>query len=117
MENTEYESCTRNDPHINLFWEILREMNTKEKSLYLKFVWGRSRLPASRDFRHMKITRYHTPGPVNNYLPISHTCFFTIDLPVYTTKEAMRNKILYAITHCTAIDLDGSASAGWEDND
>ena len=116
-ENTDYESCSVNDAHIKLFWEVMREMNTKEKSLFLKFVWGRSRLPAGRDFRHMKITRYHTPGPVNNYLPISHTCFFTIDLPVYTTKEAMRNKVLYAITHCTAIDLDGSASGGWEEND
>ena len=117
MENTEYSGCGVNDAHIRLFWEVMREMNTKEKSLYLKFVWGRSRLPAGRDFRHMKIDRYHAPGPVNNYLPVSHTCFFTIDLPVYTTKDAMRNKLLYAITHCTAIDLDGTASGGWEEND
>jgi hypothetical protein len=29
----------------------------------------------------------------------------------------MKGKLLYAITHCTAIDLDGTASAGWEEND
>jgi len=92
-------------------------MNTKEKSLFLKFVWGRSRLPAGKDFRKMKIAGFHSAGNVNNYLPVSHTCFFTIDLPSYTTKEAMRSKLLYAITHCTAIDLDGTASGGWEDND
>lgn len=116
-ENTEYEGCSLTSPHISLFWEVMKEMNTKEKSLYLKFVWGRSRLPAGRNFRHMKIDRYHAPGLVNNYLPQSHTCFFTIDLPMYTTKEAMKSKLLYAITHCTAIDLDGTASGGWDDND
>ena len=116
-ENTQYESCNENQPHIGLFWEVLREMNTKEKSLYLKFVWGRSRLPAGRDFRKMKIATFHSGGNVNNYLPVSHTCFFTIDLPAYTTKDAMRSKLLYAITHCTAIDLDGTASGGWEEND
>jgi hypothetical protein len=116
-ENTQYEDCSENEPHIGLFWEVIREMNTKEKSLYLKFVWGRSRLPAGRDFRKMKIARFHSSGNVNNYLPVSHTCFFTLDLPRYTTKEAMRSKLLYAITHCTAIDLDGTASGGWEEND
>lgn len=116
-ENTTYEDCSINDAHIKLFWEVMKEMTTKEKSLYLKFVWGRSRLPAGRDFRKMKIARYHAPGSVNNYLPVSHTCFFTIDLPQYTTKDAMKGKLLYAITHCTAIDLDGTASAGWEEND
>ena len=115
-ERTSYE-CAENAPHIGFFWEVLREMNTKEKSLYLKFVWGRSRLPAGKDFRKMKIAGFHSAGNVNNYLPVSHTCFFTIDLPSYTTKEAMRSKLLYAITHCTAIDLDGTASGGWDDND
>ena len=112
--NTDYEGCNENDQHIQFFWEVLREMDSKERSLFLKFVWGRSRLPSGRDWKHMKITRYNPPGQVNNYMPITHTCFFTIDLPAYTTKEAMRKKLLYAITHCTAIDLDGAAGQGWE---
>ena len=30
----------------------------------------------------------------------------------------MRDKLLYAITHCTAIDLDTAPTAGgWEEND
>ncbi|OMJ70944.1 hypothetical protein SteCoe_30969 [Stentor coeruleus] len=116
-ENTDYEGCGLSDQHIQYFWEILKEFSQKERSLYLKFVWGRSRLPSGKDWRHMKITRYNPNGPVNNFMPVSHTCFFTLDLPAYTTKEAMRQKLLYAITHCTAIDLDGSAGAGWDEND
>lgn len=115
--NTDYESCSLNDSHITLFWDVVNEMSQKERSLLIKFIWGRSRLPSGRDWRHMKIARYNPSGPVNNYMPISHTCFFTIDLPVYTTRDAMKNKLLYAITHCSAIDLDGTAGAGWEDND
>lgn len=79
--NTDYEGCTATDAHILLFWEALTEMLPKERTLFLKFVWGRSKLPSGRDWRHMKITRYNPSGPVNNYLPVSHTCFFTIDLP------------------------------------
>ena len=116
-ENTDYEGCGLADQHIQYFWEVLREFSPKEKSLYLKFVWGRSRLPSGKDWRHMKVTRSNPNGPVNNYMPVSHTCFFTLDLPAYTTKDAMRNKLLYAVTHCTDIDLDGSAGAGWEDHD
>ena len=116
-ENTDYEGCGLSDQHIQYFWEILKEFNQRERSLFLKFVWGRSRLPSGKDWRHMKVTRSNPNGPVNNFLPVSHTCFFTLDLPAYTTKDAMKTKILYAITHCTAIDLDGSAGAGWDEND
>ena len=116
-ENTDYEGCGLSDQHIQYFWEVLREFSQIERSLYLKFVWGRKRLPSGKDWSHMKVTRYNPAGPVNNYMPVSHTCFFTLDLPAYTTKEAMRVKLIYAITHCTAIDLDGSAGAGWEEND
>lgn len=114
---TEYESCSTTDRHIQFFWEILSEFTPRERSLYLRFVWGRSRLPAGRDFRAMKITRYSPSGPVDNYMPISHTCFFTIDIPSYTNKQAMHDKLLYAITHCQAIDLDRVASGGWEEED
>jgi hypothetical protein len=115
--NTEYkEGVSENDRHVQYLWEVLREFSPKERTLFLKFTWGRSRLPASREFRKMQISRYNSSGPVDNYLPVSHTCFFTIDLPAYSSKEVMHDKLLYAITHCQAIDLDGAAGAGWEDD-
>jgi hypothetical protein len=114
--NTDYDSCSTSDRHIQFFWEILKDFTPRERTLFLKFVWGRSKLPAGTDFRHMKITRYNPSGPVDNYLPVSHTCFFTIDLPAYTSKDVMREKLLYAITHCQAIDLDKVASGGWEES-
>jgi hypothetical protein len=116
-ENTDYEGCALTDQHITYFWEVLKAFAPRERTLFLKFVWGRTKLPSGKDWRHMKVTRLNPAGPVNNYMPVSHTCFFTLDLPAYTTKEAMEQKLLYAITHCTAIDLDGRAGDGWEEND
>lgn len=115
--NTDYDGSTCNDDHIKFFWDCVREMTPKERSLLIKFIWGRSRLPSGREWRHMKIARYNPNGPVDKYLPLTHTCFFTIDLPRYSSKEIMRQRLLYAITHCTAIDLDGTAGTGWEDDD
>jgi E3 ubiquitin-protein ligase HERC2 len=42
------------------------------------------------------------------YLPIAHTCFFSIDLPAYTSREVMKEKLMYAITHCQSIDADNT---------
>jgi len=114
--NTAYDGLSDSSPQIQMFWEVFREMSGKERSLFIRFVWGRSRLPAGKDFKQFKITNKSVSGIVDNYLPVSHTCFFTLDLPCYTCKQVMREKLVYAITHCQAIDLDRVAGAeGWED--
>lgn len=38
----------------------------------------------------------------------SHTCFFTIDLPAYSTTEIMFERLNYAINYCSNIDGDGN---------
>ena len=38
----------RNEPShriVGRFWRVFEAFNEEEKALYLKFVWGRSRLP------------------------------------------------------------------------
>jgi hypothetical protein len=114
--NTEYSGVDVNAPHVKFFWEVLAEFTPKERSLFLRFVWGRSRLPAGSDFRKFKMAAMNPGGNVDNYLPLSHTCFFTLDLPAYTSKQIMHDKLLYAITHCQAIDLDRMAEGGWEED-
>ncbi len=37
----------------------------------------------------------------------SHTCFFIIDLPAYSTAEIMYERLNYAISYCSSIDGDG----------
>ena len=50
-ENTTYDGYTKNDTVIKYFWKMLEEFSTEERAMYLRFVWGRSRLPlTSKDF-------------------------------------------------------------------
>ena len=37
----------------------------------------------------------------------SHASFFTIELPPYSSKEVMYERLNYAISSCSSIDSDG----------
>eukprot|EP00920_Eleutheroschizon_duboscqi_P023727 GHVT01059078.1.p1 GENE.GHVT01059078.1~~GHVT01059078.1.p1 ORF type:complete len:996 (-),score=273.43 GHVT01059078.1:474-3077(-) len=57
-----------------------------------------------------------TKRPEDNVLPSSHTCFFQVEFPVYSSKEILRQKLLYAITEGLAIDADNDAvNVDWDD--
>lgn len=46
---TTYEECSENSPHVQLFWRMMRErLGPRDRQLFLRFVWGRSRLPRNR---------------------------------------------------------------------
>jgi hypothetical protein len=111
-KHTIYEGYTAASREIKDFWAVLESFDSNERSLYLRFTWGRSRLPTSEDgFTHpMKIQRLERQFP-DKVLPLSHTCFFSIELPSYSSRKVMREKLLYAITHCKAIDTDFTTTA------
>lgn len=80
---------------LNLFWKVMESFTTKEQSGFIRFAWGRSRLPAAKDFTtKMKLT---PAGGSSHQLPVSHTCFFSVELPEYKTEEEMRHGLLTAI--------------------
>jgi hypothetical protein len=113
------------------FWRVLESMNEEERGLLLRFVWGRSRLPHATEFKNIfftiqpfmktaqaRDTRAVSPRETNtvsprptvpesdSYLPEAQTCFFSLALPVYSSYEVMRAKLLYAVTTCREIDTD-----------
>ena len=105
---TSYSNCSLNDKTIQIFWNVIKhKMNNSERSKLLQFVWGRSRLPINKnDFdKKMSILLTDHSNP-NDFLPISHTCFFQLDLPKYTNADIMYQKLVYAITNCGSIDTD-----------
>lgn len=112
---TTYEWCSENDPHILYFWEVLeKHFDDHERALLLKFVWGRSRLPLHASEFECKFKISNMPKArqdPDRYLPISHTCFFSIELPRYTSVDVMHQRVLYAITHCVSIDADSTSAA------
>ena len=94
---------------VKMFWEVMKTLTEEEKTLYLKFVWGRSRLPvnlASLSRKHQ--LEFYKSRPKDS-LPIAHTCFFTLDLPVYSSQAVMKQKLLISIMYCGDIDADRSA--------
>lgn len=77
--------------------------------MYLKFVWGRSRLPSDmkgmRQKHRIDVCRHMD----KTGFPQAHTCFFSLDMPEYPNDKIMRDKFLVAITMCGEIDTDGDA--------
>lgn len=108
------DGCHATDPHIAYFWDVLADFTEEQKSSFLRFVWGRSRLPThaadfTQDFKIAGLPK--ATGRADMYLPIAHTCFFSIDLPAYSCREIMHDKLVYAITHCQSIDADNTTVA------
>ena len=42
---------------------------------------------------------------------MAHTCFFSLELPAYSSAAHCYERLLYAITHCTQIDIDTTTAA------
>lgn len=77
---------------FNLFWKVMESLTEKEQSMFIRFAWGRSRLPPLKEFTtKMRLT------PGDGRLPVAHTCFFSIEMPDYANEEEMRHGLLTAI--------------------
>jgi hypothetical protein len=125
---TKYENYNETDPVVTYFWEVLREMTTQQRKRFLQFVWARRRLPRKASefdspFRIVKdsksFLRYDDILGCEP-LPSASTCFFSLTLPEYRTKEILRNKLLFAIENvCTMesdyITNDAEVGEGWKE--
>jgi len=92
---------------VQFFWRALESFSETERQMFLRFAWGRSRLPPASQMgsQTFKLALIDSARP-DETLPMAHTCFFAADLPNYSTYEALRSKLLYAITHSVAYDSD-----------
>ncbi|CAK4666319.1 unnamed protein product [Aphanomyces euteiches] len=117
---TEYSSCSATDQHVVWVWNTLRKFSHEERSAFLRFVWGRSRLPhTAAEFPQSFKLQSFNKSPADTYLPVAHTCFFAIEVPAYSSEELLAKKLIYAIYNCQEIDADGDSLAanqlGWDD--
>ena len=158
QQMTVYEGCLSTDPHILFFWQVMSQrFSEQQKSSFLQFVNGSSRLPArAADFeKRFRLQRFYpSTGKADDYLPVAHTwsaeqthrthrqysqthsrvhlllahrslycphpplygvlcvdSFFSLEWPCYSTVEVAYQRLLYAITHCVAIDADSTEAA------
>jgi Ca2+-binding EF-hand superfamily protein len=95
-QGTKYEGVSENSTPVKLFWQAMESFSQEERRLFLKFVWGRSRLPQSA-------AKFPQPFVIarlgSGILPMSHTCFFRLDLPMEIEKlDLMQQRLRIAFT-------------------
>ena len=79
--NTVYSGLRPSDAHVKFFWTVLEEMTQKERQMFIRFVSGQSRLwNDDKDFQ-MKFKLQPSAVDNDSILPVSHTCFFSLELP------------------------------------
>jgi E3 ubiquitin-protein ligase HERC2 len=105
-EKTQSDSYESNSKVMINFWRALESFTDEERSLYLKFVCGRTRLPKTRNFNFIHYIKKLNQRNPDKYLPTSTTCYFTLNLPEYSTYEILRDKLRYVIHNCSSIDAD-----------
>lgn len=89
---------------LKLFWQVMKTLTPAEQSGFIRFAWGRSRLPTRKeDFT----TKMRLTNGGRAAMPVSHTCFFSVELPEYRTEEEMRHGLLTAIYYGVGGVLNG----------
>ena len=116
-QNTEYEGLLADSALVTNFWEVLSEMSDEERTQFLRFVWARSRMPASAQELSMKFKlQGEARDNADAYLPHAQTCFFSLTIPLYSSKQILREKLIYAIENSPNMDADVRlhSAEGWD---
>ncbi|XP_044157622.1 E3 ubiquitin-protein ligase HECTD3 [Bufo gargarizans] len=102
-----FEELEPTDTRVLYFWEALSNFTNEDRSRFLRFVTGRSRLPAPIYIFPGKFSSETTDA-----LPESSTCSSILYLPSYPSAKICEEKLRYAAYNCVAIDTDMSP---WEE--
>ncbi|CAF2249964.1 unnamed protein product [Rotaria magnacalcarata] len=93
---------------IQWFWKAIGSFNTEERTRFLQFVTGTSRLPMN-GFRELwgssgpQLFTIETWGD-RTKLPRAHTCFNRLDLPPYENYQELRQKLVQAMEMSEAFE-------------
>jgi hypothetical protein len=99
--NTEYTGYTATSPVIIWFWEVVAALSSEDKAHLVQFVTGTSKVPLD-GFKSLQgmngpqkfnIQRIADPSR----LPSAHTCTNQLDLPPYSSRDELRDKLIMAI--------------------
>jgi len=104
-QNTQYSGYAPDDPYIGMFWEVVNEFDGEQLSRLLMFATSCSR-PPLLGFKNLqpKFCIAKSLGD-NGGLPTSATCANMLRLPVYKSKEELKEKLLIALKECEGFGL------------
>ncbi|GJJ76063.1 ubiquitin-protein ligase E3 A [Entomortierella parvispora] len=104
QEITQYEGgFTASSKIIKWFWEIVHAYEDKDKKRLLFFATGSDRVPIG-GLGQLSFT-ISKNGPDSMRLPTSHTCYNTLMLCTYSTKERLQERLLTAIGNAEGFGL------------
>jgi len=101
-QNTDYVGWKATDKQIQWFWNVLCALTRNQKAAFLQFVTGSSKVPLAGfgelpGMRGVQKFSIHKASGSSGALMSAHTCFNSLDLPVYGSEDELREKLLYAI--------------------
>ncbi|CAL5075279.1 unnamed protein product [Urochloa decumbens] len=100
--NAEYIGYSAASPVIQWFWEVVKAFSKEDMARLLQFVTGTSKVPlegfkALQGISGPQRFQIHKAYGAPDRLPSAHTCFNQLDLPEYTTKDQLEERLLLAI--------------------
>uniref|UniRef100_A0A0D9XBN6 HECT-type E3 ubiquitin transferase n=1 Tax=Leersia perrieri TaxID=77586 RepID=A0A0D9XBN6_9ORYZ len=100
--NAEYIGYSPASPVIQWFWEVVNGFSKEDMARFLQFVTGTSKVPlegfkALQGISGPQRFQIHKAYGAPERLPSAHTCFNQLDLPEYSSKEQLEERLLLAI--------------------
>lgn len=101
-ENTEYTGYTAASSVVQWFWEVVTAFSKEDRARLLQFVTGTSKVPlegfkALQGISGPQKFQIHKAYGAPERLASAHTCFNQLDLPEYTSKDQLQERLLLAI--------------------
>lgn len=98
-------------PIIGWFWDIVTDLSQQDRDALWTFISGSKGVPPGGfgkltsvngeqlDFTIVKVSSS------TDHLPVAHTCSYQLDLPEYTSREMLRDRLKMAIQNPTGFGL------------
>nr|XP_020460096.1 probable E3 ubiquitin-protein ligase HERC4 [Monopterus albus]XP_020460097.1 probable E3 ubiquitin-protein ligase HERC4 [Monopterus albus] len=86
-------------PTIQMFWEVFEELTEEQKKDFFRFLTGFRKVPIlGMDQIQMKVRPKLTEnGSHDQHFPESLTCHSILELPLYSTKGIMQDRLIEAL--------------------
>lgn len=101
---THYTGYDASDRIIRDFWSIVKEYDLEKKKKFLEFTTASDRVPMGgmRNFQ-LKINKN---GDKDTQLPTSHTCFQSLMLPNYSSRQILKERLDIALEHAIGFGVN-----------
>jgi hypothetical protein len=97
QEAATYNHYTATSPVVRWFWEVVKAYPQEKQKQLLEFVTASSRVPVNG--AESLIFVIEKSDSETSALPGSSTCFGTLRLPEYESKEILASKLEIALQH------------------